>query len=211
MKKNAEKPVLRIDAAQNDTREAAIAKAALRPTLQGAATVQRYVNWMPADLELNELVNALSEQTRAVIGDDLSRGEAMLTVQAHTLDAIFNDLARRAALNVGEYIQAAETYMKLALRAQSQCRATWEAISTIKNPPIAGYVGQANIAQGPQQVNNEAATRARENETGPNKLLECRQHEPDQQLDRRTPAAAASDDPAVEAVGTVDRPAHDRR
>jgi hypothetical protein len=75
----------------------------------------------------------------------------MLTAQAHTLDAIFNSLAQRAALNMGEYIQACETYLKLALRAQSQCRTTWEALATIKNPPVMGYVRQANIAHGPQQ------------------------------------------------------------
>jgi hypothetical protein len=74
----------------------------------------------------------------------------MLTAQAHSLDAIFNKLAQRAALNMGEYMQACETYLKLALRAQSQCRATWETLSTIKNPPVMGYVKQANIAQGHQ-------------------------------------------------------------
>ena len=45
--------------------------------------------------------------------------------------------------------------MKLALKAQSQCRSTWEVVSAIQNPPIAGYVSQANIAQN-QQVNNGA-------------------------------------------------------
>lgn len=40
-----------------------------------------------------------------------------LTTQAHTLDAIFNELARRSALNMGEYINAAERYMRLASAA----------------------------------------------------------------------------------------------
>jgi len=39
------------------------------------------------------------------------------------------------------------------LKAQSQCRATLEALAAIKNPPIV-YARQANIAAGPQQVNN---------------------------------------------------------
>ena len=42
-----------------------------------------------------------------------------------------------------------DTYLKVALRAQSQCRATWEALGTIQNPPVMGYVRQANIAHGP--------------------------------------------------------------
>ena len=43
--------------------------------------------------------------------------------------------------------------MRMALKAQSQCRATLETLATIKNPP-AVFARQANIAQGPQQVNN---------------------------------------------------------
>jgi hypothetical protein len=38
------------------------------------------------------------------------RGEAMLIMQAHTLDAIFNQLAIRAALNQREYLDAADRY-----------------------------------------------------------------------------------------------------
>jgi hypothetical protein len=83
-----------------------------------------------------------------------------------------------------------------ALRAQ--------ATAVIKNPPIAGYVGQANIAQGPQQVINETATRARENETR-NKLLEQTTHEPDQWLDRGAPEAAGAGDPQVATVDEIDR------
>ena len=36
------------------------------------------------------LVKELSEQAAAVRGGDMSRAEAMLTVQAHTLDFLFN-------------------------------------------------------------------------------------------------------------------------
>jgi hypothetical protein len=38
------------------------------------------------------------------------------------------------------------------LRAQSQCRAIWEALAAIKNRPVMGHVRQGNIAHGPQQV-----------------------------------------------------------
>jgi hypothetical protein len=42
--------------------------------------------------------------------------------------------------------------MRMALKAQSQCRQTLETLATIKNPPVV-FARQANIAQGPQQVN----------------------------------------------------------
>ena len=58
--------------------------------------------------------------------------------------AIYNKLLLKALLQ--EHAPHMEMFFKVALRAQSQCRATWEAISAIQNPPLAGYVGQGNIA-----------------------------------------------------------------
>jgi hypothetical protein len=40
----------------------------------------------------------------------------------------------------------------LALKAQSQCRATLETLTTIKSPPVL-FAKQENIAAGPEQVN----------------------------------------------------------
>ncbi len=106
-----------------------------------------------------------------------------------------------------EYIDNLDSYLKLALRAQSQCRATWEALSAIKNPPVMGYVRQANIAQGPQQVNNtpaatDDASRARENQNLQNKLLEKNDG---QRLDTGTTGTAGKADPAMGTVGEVYR------
>ena len=132
----------------------AVARTLLQPTVQAAFTLKEYVH-SAGDLDLSGLIDSLTEQTRACSEGDLKRSEAMLTAQAHTLDAIFNNLARRA-INA-KYMDELEPYLKLALRAQSQCRATWEGLATIKNPPVMGYVRQANVAHGPQQVNNASA------------------------------------------------------
>ena len=55
-----------------------------------------------------------------------------------------------------------ETNMRIALRAQSQCRATLETLAAIKNPPMV-IAKQANVTTGPQQINNgiQPSTRAR--------------------------------------------------
>jgi hypothetical protein len=124
----------------------------------------------------------------------------MLTAQAHTLDAIFHHLAGRALANMGEYLGATETYLKLALRAQAQATRTWEAVSAIQNPPVAGYIKQANIAHGPQQVNNGTGTR--EPAKAPNQLLE---RTDGNRLDLGTAQAAGGADPDVETVGAVHR------
>jgi hypothetical protein len=78
----------------------------------------------------------LTRQAKAVQSGDLCRVEELLTARALTLDAIFNQLATRAAN--AEYLPQLETFLKLALRAQSQPRVIWEAVSAIQNPPIAG-------------------------------------------------------------------------
>jgi hypothetical protein len=153
----------------------AIARTVLQPTVLASATIKEYDrSW--GDLDLSGLTKSLTEQTSASSHGDLTRAETMLTAQAHTLDAIFNTLARRAIK--AEYMDHLDRYLKLALRAQSQCRATWEALGTIKNPPVMGYVRQANIAHGPQQVNNASpiqanTSRAGEHPNVQNKLLEA--------------------------------------
>ncbi len=198
-RKRKDKALL-IKSKPGESKKAAITRAVLRPTLNGAATISEFGKWYPDELDLPELVKALGEQTKAVIDGDLNRGQAMLTVQAHTLDAIYNGLARRA-LN-SELLNQFETHLKLALRAQSQCRSTWEAISAIQNPPLAGYIRQANIAHGHQQVNN--ASRAEENGNPPDELLEKTEHESDAWMGRGTPTTAERVDSGVEAVGEID-------
>jgi hypothetical protein len=55
--------------------------------------LQRFLNTAELTAELN---NELSNQARAANEGDLKRSEGMLMIQAHTLDAIFNNLALRA-------------------------------------------------------------------------------------------------------------------
>jgi hypothetical protein len=188
----------------DEDRAVVIARTVLHPTVQAAATLTEYEKAYD-DLNLSALVDSLTEQITAIKDGDLKRGEAMLTTQAHTLDAIFNNLARRA-INAGR-IDHLEGYLKLALRAQSQCRATWEALVTIKNPPLVGYAQQANIAHGPQQVNNASvsdddASRARENANRPNRLLEQANGE---RLDFGTSGTAGTAHPPMATVGEIDR------
>ena len=188
----------------NEDKAVAIARTVLRPTVQAAVTLKEYGKSY-GDLELSGLIDALTAQTKAVTDGDLGRGEAMLAVQAHTLDAVFNNLARRA-INA-EYMDNLDRYLKLALRAQSQCRATWETLATMKNPPMIGYVRQANIAHGHQQVNNAASpagdtSRPRENVDLQSKLLEENSGE---RLDIGAAGAAGRTNPAMAPLGKGDR------
>ena len=174
------------------------ARTVLRPTVQAASTIKEYGKTF-GELDITSLIYSLGEQAKASSEGDMSRAEGMLTAQAHTLDAIFNNLATKASN--AEYLNNLDTYLKLALRAQSQCRSTWEALSAIKNPPVAGYVHQANIAH-TQQVNNgtcDNTPRTRENQNQENELLE----QNDERLDIGTKGAASKADPAMATLGEV--------
>ena len=98
-----------------------------------------------------------------------------------------------------EGITAFEANMRIALRAQSQCRAAIEAIALLKNPPL--FAKQVNTAQ--QQIVNNGPSRAREVETGHSKLSRA-EHEllPDIGASSLT----SRNHPPLEAVGEVHRP-----
>ena len=105
----------------------------------------------------------------------------MLISQATALQTIFTSLAGRAQMQ--EYQKNLESFLGLALKAQAQSRATLSALVDLKYPRQATFVRQANIANGPQQVNNGAAagddsaqyaqarTRVEKSEPEQNKLL----------------------------------------
>lgn len=104
------------------------------------------------DADLQAAYEALMVQTAAVQAGNLKTPEAMLYGQAATLQTVFTALIRRAA--TADRIPQFQAAMAMALKAQAQCRATLETLAEIKNPRPATFVRQANIANGPQQVNN---------------------------------------------------------
>ncbi len=152
-------------------------------------------------LDVPALVEHLREQAGKVQGGDLSQAEAMLMNQATALQSLFARLAERG---MGQNtLLVLESFMKLALRAQNQCRATLETLAAIKNPPVV-FAKQANIANGPQQVNNGSeAPRARENKIKQTQLLEGTPNE--ERLDFGTSATASGNDQTMETVGAVNR------
>lgn len=188
-----------------DEQAALMAQQIIHPSVTAACTMKRLHGEDDPRIDLSALVQELSGQVKAVADRELGRAEAMLVAQVHTLDTLFNQLTQRAALNMGEYMGAAETYFKLALRSQNQCRATVETLAAIKNPQPVAFVRQANIANGPQQVNNATPataepSRAGESQNQQNKLLEDLPYE---RLDTGATGTAGRIDPPLETVGAV--------
>ena len=110
-------------------------------------------------LPVGELSAALSDMGAQIEKGNMASVERLLLTQAVALNTMFAELARRASKNMGEHLDATDTYLRLAMKAQSQSANTLRILGEIKNPkaPVA-FVKQANITSGNQQVNNGPVT-----------------------------------------------------
>ncbi len=139
---------------EGKSHERMMAECGLSALMASANTSRLFLHGSFGELCITELSAVVNEKSKRVQRGDLSDVEATLTAQAVTLDAMFNELARRAFLNMGQHLDATDTYLRQAFRAQAQCRAALETLAEIKNPRPVAFVKQANFAQGHQQVNN---------------------------------------------------------
>jgi hypothetical protein len=157
--------------------------------------------------ELGDLAREFERRIEQTKAGGTEHADEMLTSQASTLNAIFLEMARRASINMNSHLEATEVYLRLALKAQSQCRATLESLSEIRNPRSVAFVRQANIANN-QQVNNgqveaaEGVPESREETSNPpSKLLESNGNVT--RLDARATGKTGRRDTDLEAVGTI--------
>ena len=204
-KAGSEPKVLEVKVPKDQTEAQAMAWVAVNPETNAAVVIDAYQsNIVGSDVKLMALIDALRKATDQSKAGDLSNLEAMLISQATALQAIFASFARRAVSQ--QYQKNLEAFMGMALKAQAQSRATISALVDLKYPRQATFVKQANIANGPQQVNY--GTRAGDIETQQNELLEDASHE---RLDTGTTPAATRGNPAVETMAAIHRPKKPRR
>lgn len=147
--------------------------------------------------EINSLVLELSKQSEAVRNGNLARIESMLLSQAHTLDGLFSRLTTHAL--TAQNINVMEQYMRLALRAQNQTRATLQTLAEIKEPKSFSFVQQANIGNQVQVNNtpNPCHAHTRKSQNTPNELLETRY---DKWMDTGTTSKASRTNSAMAAL-----------
>lgn len=112
--------MLEVKARDGEERDATIARLALAPGTRHAGIG----NTFAASLFSPNHTLAITEST-AVLGDAMARARNgdkslasdILAAQAVALDTMFTQLAGRSAANMGQYLGAAERYMRLALKA----------------------------------------------------------------------------------------------
>lgn len=185
-----------IELQRKETQAQALARTVTSPECLSASVLTICQNI--EHTQVNEMIDQLKAQSAAIHNDDLSRAESMLIAQAHTLDGLFAKLASHALTSneLGKF----ERYMKLALKAQSQARATLQTLGDIKAPKQIAFVKQANIGN-QVQVNNTttAHARTRKKQKEPNELLETHHGE---RLDTRAKSKTSR---VNQTVATVEK------
>jgi len=129
---------LQVQQAPDESTADATARAILDPNLRHALAVKAFSEPALGSEEkgvgLFQHLQHLQNDCDKTDSGDLSVCSRLLTAQAITLDSMFSEMARRAALNMGEYMDASERYSRLALKAQANCRATLEALAKLHQP-----------------------------------------------------------------------------
>lgn len=191
---------LSVEIQPDESNNQALARVVTTPEILSASVLTICQNINHA--QVTEMVSELSKQSAAIHKGDLTRAESMLIAQAHTLDGLFAKLASKA-LSDGR-MDMLERYMRLALKAQNQARATLQTLVELKTPKQFAFVKQANIGN-QVQVNNgtsETPARTRKTKKAQNELLEVTHG---QRLDTRAAGAAGNADPAMATVGAKQR------
>jgi hypothetical protein len=192
---------------EGKSKERCLADAAIEPAVSAAFIAAMMSQGVFGVTGVNALTGALRDCVQNAKAGDLAEYEGMLGAQAYALNAIFLEMTRRAAMNMGTHLGATEQYMRLALKAQSQARTTIETLAEVKNPKAVAFVKQANIANNQQVNNGDSAevmpeARAGTNESPQTKLLEGTNVT---RLDARAKGQAGRSHPPLEAVARVHR------
>ena len=127
-----------VEQKKDETGAQAMARKLMQPAFRNAAAASAFTTKMlGSEIEqpgLGDYADYVQLTTEKAAGGDIAMASRILAAHALTLDSMFTELARRAAMNMGDYINAAERYGRLALKAQSNCRATLEALAKLHQP-----------------------------------------------------------------------------
>lgn len=142
---------LQITKDEEKTKAQQLAEISLSATATNGILVHSFNERSLGPTSLTETVERLREKIAKVHNGNLADLEETLTAQASSLNAIYCDLAKRAAQ--ADTMFKLQVFMRMSLKAQAQCARTIEVLAALKNPPVV-FAKQANITSGPQQVNN---------------------------------------------------------
>ena len=186
------------------------AEVLLDPSTLNAVTALRFFDPNGCRPDLNGAVQVVTNAAAAIQANDMRGAEAILSGQAIALNAMFVELTRRGSLNISQNLEAAQIYLRLALKCQSQSRATLETLGALKNPAVV-FARPANFSNGgPQQVvNNGLALRAGEIVSAPTEQISAQpaalEDLSGSQMDSGAESSTGRADPWLATVGALNR------
>lgn len=150
-KPTKDKDALQLSAEPGKSDAQKTAEISLDPAAHGMAALRLFNKGSFGEQDTTEVYLALESQAKAARNGDLKHYRAILAMQADALNGMFTELSRRAAANMGEYLNATQLYLRLGLKAQAQCRATIEALEQMTSGHVQ-TVKHVHVNEGGQAV-----------------------------------------------------------
>ena len=154
-KRTGEPRPMVVEAEKGETESATMARVMVGPYLRhgivGSDVARKMFGKLPGEPNFDDFGKVIKAKAQSSLKGDLSMASELLTAQALSLDTMFTELTRRATMNLGDYPLAAERYARLAFKAQSNCRASLEALAKL-HQPREQTVRHVHVKEGGQAV-----------------------------------------------------------
>jgi len=128
---------LSVERREGETDGHVLARIALDPVARHgvlAGTFAAQVFNVDERTTIADSTTVMGEEVEKAAKGDLTFASRMLAAQAVSLDAMFTEMVRRAGNKIGTHPEGMERYMRLALKAQSACRTSLEALAKLHQP-----------------------------------------------------------------------------
>jgi hypothetical protein len=127
-----------IEATKDESEAATMARVMVGPYVRHGIVAngitEKMVGKLPGEPNFDDFGKDLKAKAEIVSKGEMGLASEILVAQAVSLDMLFTELTRRATINFGDYPAAAERYARLAFKAQSNCRASLEALAKLHQP-----------------------------------------------------------------------------
>lgn len=190
-----------------ETGDEVAGRSIVEPAISAGLAMNAYTSHLPGNTDLNASIEEVKRITAAVKSGDLSDIEGMLVAQAVALQTISANYLNRAQLQTQQ--RNLEVFFAMGLKAQSQSRATLQALVDLKFPRqtvFAKNVGNNNNGQ--QQYNAAGTAHGGKDDPAQTKQIGGIDGE---WMDTRAPRPTVGAHPHLAAVGEVDRSKDTRR
>jgi len=193
-----------------------MAEQAVDPCVTNSVVVAAFWEEAGGEIDPQAGYEAIRAQVQAVRKGVLSGAEATLVGQAAALNVIFAEMARRGQAALNRPGIAAERYLRLAMRAQAQCRMTLNELRDLTDRPSKQSAEETPIREirriivrpGDDIANMEAGLVAERDEDWPTRNDRREDYGRGERLDGGAARRLFADDEGAQGVGAFDGAAY---